>query len=65
MTKLTQTTVGALLKRKPDGNFTPSKTRDHEVGGPLLIVRTRNATWFVDYKPHGMREDGEPMSRCA
>jgi integrase len=64
MTKLTQTTVGALLKRKSDGNFTPSKTRDHEVGGLLLIVRTRAATWFVDYKPHGFNpETGNRWSR--
>jgi integrase len=53
LTKLTQTAVGALLKRGPDGSFKPSVTRDHEVGGLLLVVRTRFATWFVDYKPHG------------
>ena len=58
MTKLTQTTVGALLKRKPDGSFTPSATRDHEVGGLVGVVGVRKATWCVDYKPHGTREDG-------
>ena len=58
MTRLTQTTVGALLKRGPDGLFTPSKTRDPEVGGLLLIIGVRKATWCVDYKPHGTREDG-------
>jgi integrase len=58
MTKLTQTTVGALLKRRPDGAFTPSRTRDHEVGGLLLVIGVRKATWAVDYKPHGTREDG-------
>ena len=58
MTKLTQTTVGALLKRGPDGLFTPTTTRDHEVGGLLLVVGVRKATWAVDYKPHGTRQDG-------
>lgn len=58
MTKLTQTTVGALLKRKPGGSFTPSATLDHEVGGLRLVVGARKATWTVDYKPHGTREDG-------
>ena len=58
MTRLTQTIVGALLKRGPDGLFAPSKTRDHEVGGLLLVVGVRKATWCVDYKPHGTREDG-------
>ena len=58
MTKLTQAIVGALLKRGPDGCFTPSKTRDHEVGGLLLVIGVRKATWCVDYKPHGTREDG-------
>ena len=58
MTKLTQTIVGAFLKRGPDGGFTPSETRDHEVGGLLLVVGVRKATWCVDYKPHGTREDG-------
>ena len=33
-------------------------TRDHEVGGLLLVVGARKATWCVDYKPHGTREDG-------
>ena len=58
MTRLTQTTVGALLKRGPDGSFTRRRTRDHEVGGLLLVVGIRKATWTVDYKPHGTREDG-------
>ena len=58
MPRLTQTIVGALLKRGPDGLFAPSKTRDHEVGGLLLIVGVRKAAWCVDYKPHGTREDG-------
>jgi integrase len=58
MTRLTQTIVGALLKRGPNGLFAPSKTRDHEVGGLLLVVGVRKATWCVDYKPHGTREDG-------
>lgn len=58
MTKLTQTTAGALLKRKPDGSFKPSATLDHEVGGLRLVVGARKATWTVDYKPHGTREDG-------
>ena len=38
--------------------FTPSKTRDHEVGELLLVVGVRKAAWCVDYKPHGTREDG-------
>ena len=58
MNRLTQTIVGPLLKRGPDGFFAPSKTRDHEVGGLLLVVGVRKATWCVDYKPHGTREDG-------
>ena len=60
MTKLTQTTVGALLRRGPGGSFlTPGISRDHEVGGLLLVVGARKATWAVDYKPHGTREDGK------
>jgi hypothetical protein len=52
------------LKRKSNGNFTPSKTRDHEVGGLLLIVGTCAASWFVDYKPHGFNpETGNRWSR--
>jgi integrase len=47
-----------LLKRGPNGLFTPSATRDHEVGGLVLVVGVRKATWAVDYKPHGTREDG-------
>ena len=58
MTRLTQTIVGASLKRGPDGLFTPSTKRDHEVGGLLLVVGVRKAAWCVDYKPHGTREDG-------
>jgi integrase len=59
MTKMTQTTVGALLKRGPNGGFIkPSVTLDHEVGGLRLVVGARQATWTVDYKPHGTREDG-------
>ena len=61
--KLTQTTVGAALKRTPEGKFTPKTLRDHEVGGLLLAVGTRKATWCVDYKPHGMREDGRRHSK--
>ena len=45
MPRMTQTTVGALLKRGPDGVFTPSRTRDHEVGGLVLVVGVRKATW--------------------
>jgi integrase len=58
MTRLTHTIVGALLKRGPEGLFMPSKMRDHEVGGLLLVVGVRKAAWCVDYKPHGTREDG-------
>jgi hypothetical protein len=49
---LTQTIVGVALKRTPNGKFTPKALRDHQVGGLLLVVGTRTATWCVDYKPH-------------
>ena len=61
---LTQTIVGAALKRTPDGKFAPkAPLRDHEVGGLLLVVGIRTATWCVDYKPHGTREDGRRHSK--
>jgi integrase len=63
MTKMTQTTVSALLKRSPDGSFQSSVTRDHEVGGLLLIVSARKAIWAVDYKPHGKRDDGRRFAK--
>lgn len=64
-TKLTQTLVTAALKRTPDGKqfAAPQVLRDHEVGGLLLIVGARSATWCVDYKPHGLRQDGKRHSK--
>jgi integrase len=61
--KLTQTIVGAALKRTPDRKFTPKALRDHDVGGLLLVVGTRTATWCIDYKPHGTRKDGRRRSK--
>lgn len=62
--KLTQTIVGIALKRTPDGNFAPkAPVRDHEVGGLLLVIGARTATWCVDYKPRGRREDGRRHSK--
>jgi integrase len=62
--KLTQTIVGAALKRTSDGKFAPkAPLRDHEVGGLLLVIGTRTATWCIDYKPHGTREDGRRHSK--
>ncbi len=61
--KLTQTIVSAALKRKSDGKFTPKTLRDHEVAALMLIVGTRRATWCVDYKPHGTRQDGHRHSK--
>ena len=49
---------GRAVEARARWPFTPSQTRDHEVGGLLLVVGVRKATWAVDYKPHGMREDG-------
>jgi integrase len=60
---LTQTIVGVALKRTPNGKFTPNALRDYQVGGLLLVVGTRTATWCVDYKPHGTREDGRRHSK--
>jgi integrase len=61
--KLTQTIVSTALKRTPNGRFTPKTLRDHQVGGLLLVVGTRAATWCVDYKPHGVRDDGRRNSK--
>jgi integrase len=61
--KMTQTTVSAALKRGHDQKLRPKTLRDHEVGGLLLHVGGRTASWMVDYKPHGKREDGRRRSK--
>ena len=44
---------GRVLEAGPAEAFTPSKSRDHEVGGLLLVVGVRKATWASITSPMG------------
>jgi integrase len=65
MSKFTQTSVDALLRRRPDGRFTPSKTKDDRVGGLTLDVGARRAAFTLSYIPHGKTAAGGRLSRVT
>ena len=59
-----QKAVTAALRRGPGGAFTPQKPlRDPVVGGHLLVVGKRTASWQLSYTPHGRRADGRRHGR--
>jgi integrase len=51
---MTQTTVGAALRRDANGAFAPIVVKDDQVTGLNLIVTTRRAFWALTYQPHGI-----------
>jgi integrase len=65
MPKLTQTIVDGLLRRRPDGRFTPSQRKDDRIGGLRLIVGPRRAAWMLLYTPHGRTAAGKRPSRVT
>src|SRR5271166_6591150 len=60
---LDQKAVTAALRRGSDGAFTAKILRDHVVGGLLLVVGRRKASWQLSYIPHGRRADGRRHGR--
>jgi integrase len=52
-----QKAVTAALRRGP------SLTRDDAVGGLMLVVGKRKASWQLSYIPHGLRADGKRHGR--
>jgi integrase len=52
--RITQTTVGAAIRRDADGAFKPAVVKDDQVNGLALHVTTRRAFWALTYQPHGI-----------
>jgi integrase len=52
MAKITQTTVGAALRRV-DGKLVPAVVKDSDIPGLALHVTTRRAFYAVSYQPRG------------
>jgi integrase len=65
MSKFTQTSVDALLRRRPNGRFTASVTKDDRIGGLRLAVGPRRAAWTLSYIPHGKTAAGGRLSRVT
>src|SRR6516165_3979418 len=65
MSKFTQTSVDALLRRRPNGRFTASVTKDDRIGGLRLTVGPRRAAWTLSYIPHGRTAAGTRLSRTT